>query len=657
MTDAALHRLADAAGLIVDWDDATGQPQRVTPDSLRTILRGLGFPADSQADRADSAARLATPDADDATMIVMDQGRPAALPRAHGPARLTLADGTVRSITLNGTVPAIDRPGYHQLAWADDAVTLAVAPPRCHPLPAARRHWGAATQLYALRGATPSPFGDFGTLADFVGVAAAHGADAVAISPVHALFGADPARFSPYAPSSRRYLNPLFADPGLLGIPPLPDPGAPLIDWPAAAAARQAQLRCAYAALGGAAAGSFAAYAQAADADLRAHALFETLHAHFFAQSNAAGWQDWPGGCHDPTGPAVRAFAAAHADAVRYQLFLQWLSERSLRAARTAADTAGMAIGLIADIAVGLDPGGSHGWSRRDDLMMDLRIGAPPDAYQAAGQNWGITSFSPAALRRTGYAPFIAMLRTAMASAGGVRIDHALGLRRLWVAPEGASPLDGAYLRYPEADLLRLVALESHLARSIVIGEDLGVVPPGFRGAIADRAILGMRVLPFERDSAGTFTPPAGWERQAVAMTSTHDMTPIAGWWTGTDIGWRARIDPAAPVAAERRQRADDRQALWDACTASGHATGPQPADDDPGPALDAALAHTAASACDLLIVPVEDLFGLDQAPNLPGTVDTHPNWQRRLPDTAARLFSAPAVRDRVARITESRTG
>ena len=656
MIDAALHRLADAAGLMVDWEDAGGQPQRVAPDNLRTILRGLGLPADSDADCADSQARLTARAGTPPRMIVTDQGRATPIAGATGAARLTLADGTVRSIRLDGAVPAIDRPGYAHLAWGDREVTIAIAPPRCHALPAGRRHWGTAVQLYALRDAAATAFGDFGTLARFATAAAAHGADAVAISPVHALFGADPARFSPYSPSSRRYLNPLYADPRLLGMRSPAEPGPALIDWPVAAPAKQAQLRLAHSALRGAAAAGFAAYAQAADADLRAHALFEALHAHFFQLSGAAGWQDWPAAYHDPAGAAADAFAAAHADELRYHLFLQWLSERSLQSARAAADTAGMAIGLIADVAVGLDPGGSHAWSRRDDLMMDLRIGAPPDAYQAAGQNWGITSFSPTGLHDSGYAPFIAMLRTAMASAGGVRIDHALGLRRLWVVPQGGSPLDGAYLRYLEADLLRLIALESHLARSIVIGEDLGVVPPGFRDAIADHGVLGMRVLPFERDAAGAFTPPASWGRQAVAMTSTHDMTPISGWWTGTDIGWQARIDPAMPVAEEQARRAGDREMLWDACIASGVATGPCPAVDDPAPALDAAIAHSAAASCDLLIVPAEDLFGLDQAPNLPGTIDTHPNWRRRLPDTGDALFATPAVRDRAARIVEART-
>lgn len=316
-----------------------------------------------------------------------------------------------------------------------------------------------------------------------------------------------------------------------------------------------------------------------------------------------------------------------------------------------------MAVGLVADIAVGLDPGGSHAWSRRGELLTGLGIGAPPDAFQAAGQNWGITSFSPGGLQRTGFAPFIATIRAAIRHSGGIRIDHALGLRRLWVVPQGASPLDGAYLHYPEEDLLRLVALESVRGSALVIGEDLGVVPPGFRDVIAERGVLGMRVLPFERDEDGSFSPPQEWDRDAIAMTSTHDLPTVAGWWQGRDIDWRERLGAPGDRAKEQEERAEDRAALWQACREAGAAAGAMPDPFDPLPALDAAVALTATAACELAIFPAEDLFGLSEAPNLPGTVDEHPNWRRRLPGTADALFADPAVAARIARIKAGREG
>ncbi|HEX8446387.1 MAG TPA: 4-alpha-glucanotransferase [Sphingomonas sp.] len=653
MTDTALAQLAEAAGILIDWEDASGRPQRVTPDTLRVILGQLDLPATSAAECRDSLHRLtAQVQAASTDVLTTDVGMPIPLPALAGKGELIHEDGTRLDVSLAGHVPAIDRPGYHRLTWSGGQLTIAVAPPRGHPVPVrdGTRPWGIAAQLYALRDATPSPFGDFGTLASIAGTAGAHGVDAIAISPVHALFAADPTRYSPYAPSSRQFLNPLFATAPAAANGVAPD----LIDWPAAAADKLDRLRTLYETLDGPT--RTALDAEPSSADLDGHALFETLHGHFFRQTGAGAWQDWPAAYHDPTSAAVAAFASEHADTIRFHRFLQWIAERSLTTACQAAKGAGMAIGLISDIAVGLDPGGSHAWNRRSDLIMGLGIGAPPDAYQANGQNWGITSFSPTALRETGFHPFLAMLRAAMRHSGGVRIDHALGLRRLWVVPHGASPLDGAYLRYPEQDLLRLIALESHRAGAIVIGEDLGVVPPGFRDGITARGIYGMRVLPFERDADGAFTPPSTWPAQAVAMTSTHDMVPIAGWWRGTDIEWRTRIDPAIGADAQTQDRAADRTRLWDAFTASGAATVPPPLPDDPAPVVDAALAQAAAAPCELLIVPVEDLFGLEEAPNMPGTITEHPNWRRRLPDTGDALFATAAVRRRIARIVQTRT-
>ncbi|WP_347328211.1 4-alpha-glucanotransferase, partial [Ralstonia pseudosolanacearum] len=224
---------------------------------------------------------------------------------------------------------------------------------------------------------------------------------------------------------------------------------------------------------------------------------------------------------------AVRAFARDHPDAVDFHRFLQWAAARQLAAAQRAAEDAGMAIGLIADLAVGTDGAGSHAWSRQQDLLIGLTVGAPPDVFNAQGQSWGLTTFSPRAMRTQGFAAFLEMLRAVMAVPGGVRIDHVLGLMRLWVIPDGARALDGVYLRYPLRDLLRLIALESWRNRCIVIGEDLGTVPAGLRAQLADAGLLGMRILWFERDDArpeAPFRPPQAWSPASVAMTSTHDL-------------------------------------------------------------------------------------------------------------------------------------
>ena len=656
--DQALYTLAETAGLLVHWQDAGGAARTVSPDSLRAILGALGHDCGSAAAIADSLRRLAAPQG--GGFVTADAGAAVSLGGVGG--RLELESGAVREVAA-GAELIIDEPGYHRLVHDGGEIVIATAPPRAFDIAAeGARPWGIGVQIYALRGEAEAAFGDFGALAEFAWAAAGRGVDALAISPVHALFAADAARFSPYSPSSRDFLNPLFIDPALLGIapgPPGPDagPDGPLCDWAEAWPARMAALRHFhddFFADPERDESHFRAFVEAGGARLHSHALFEALHGFFFRTSGARGWQDWPTGYRDPRGEAVAEFARANQDEIRFHMVLQWLADASLGGAQGVAKARGMAIGLITDLAIGLDPGGSHAWSARHELLSGLSIGAPPDAFQAAGQNWGLASFSPAGLRHSGFAPFLRMLRAAMRHAGAVRIDHALGLRRLWLVPEGGSPLDGAYLRMPERDLLRLVALESQRARVAVIGEDLGVVPEGFRETIAGRGILGMRVLPFERHWDNGFRPPRYWDAQAVALTSTHDLPPVAGWWRGRDLDWRERLG-GADMTAARAERAEDRARLWRESVAAGVAQGPEPAADDPAPAVDAALAFTASAACALALFPVEDLLGLDEAPNLPGTIDEHPNWRRRLPGPAEELLARPEVARRIDAIEKAR--
>jgi 4-alpha-glucanotransferase len=233
-----------------------------------------------------------------------------------------------------------------------------------------------------------------------------------------------------------------------------------------------------------------------------------------------------------------------------------------------------------------------------------------------------------------------------------------MGLRRLWLTPHGATPAEGVYLTYPFEDLLRLIALESYRAQAIVIGEDLGTVPAGFRQALHARGVLGMSVLWFERDVRGeAFQPPKAWSKGAAALTTTHDLPTVAGWWSGRDIDWQARLSEGADddIAKARADRAADRGRLWDACVASGVATGPPPPPQTPEAAVDAAVAYVGAAACPLAIVAIEDLAGLEEQPNRPGTIDEHPNWRRPLPAAAEALLETPAIAARIAALSEAR--
>src|SRR6185437_6189209 len=496
------------------------------------------------------------------------------------------------------------------------------------------------------------------------------GAHALAVSPTHAMFSAEPSRFSPYSPSSRLWLNVTHIDPAAVfgadaaraaleaaqaGDAWSALEALPLIDWPNAVKLKLKVLRTLYEQFSAQERGQdtpraleFHGFCERAGRALEDHARFEALQAAQLAQGGNGHWRDWPEALRDPRSPEVEAFADAHRHEVTFHLFLQWLAAKGLSHAQHAARDAGMAVGLIADLAVGCDSAGSHAWSYRDDMLQSVSVGAPPDLFNQAGQAWGLTTFSPRAMRTEGFSAFIDMLRAAFAHAGGIRIDHILGLRRLWLAPEGESARNGAYLRYPLEDLLRLIALESWRHRAIVIGEDLGTVPPGFRERLDEHGIAGIRVLWFERAVDGNdFKPPQEWDRNAVGTTTTHDLPTVAGWWRGSDIAWRNRIgqtsarpDGQDPEEAAQEERTSDRAALWLAFQQAGVAAPDVSAPPPDSAPVDEALAFVAATPGPLVTFPLEDLLALDEQPNLPGSIDEHPNWRRRLSLPIDELFN-----------------
>jgi 4-alpha-glucanotransferase len=676
--DDAVRELAREAGIANEWTDAAGKPQRASIETLRNILTALELPCATKADITESRARLREQAESTRTFFTAAVGSatPLASMGHDAAAELTLENGERQPIRLReqdgcAVAPPIDTPGYHHLRVGERDITLAVAPARCitiEDIAPGERLWGLGVQLYALRRAGDYGFGDTAALRDLVTITAREGCDAIALSPTHSLFGADSSHYGPYSPSNRLFLNPLYADPAAvfgearvakLGAGGSAQQPEALIDWPKAAAAKHALLRGLwddFAAnelrAGDGLALDFLAFVREGGARLREHALFEALHRHWLAHPERKwNWRDWPADWRAPAAPAATNFAAAEPRELQFHMFAQWLAARSFAVAQNDARREGMRIGLIADVAVGMNPGGSHAWSRPHDLLPGLSVGAPPDLFNTRGQDWGLTAFSPQGLLAAGFEPFIATLRAAMRAAGGVRIDHAMGLTRLWLVPHGASPADGTYLSYPLDDLLRLITLESHRHGAVVIGEDLGTVEPEFRQRMTDTGIAGMDVLWFERDGKG-FLPPAKWRRDAVAMTSTHDLPTVAGWWSGADIATRAKLG-LAEESRERKERARDRKALWNAFRRSGAATSREPTPENPDSAVDAAIAFTAQSPSQLTLIPIEDVLGLAEQPNLPGTIDEHPNWRRRLDQPSAELLDAPPVRARLKTLAE----
>ena len=679
--DARLAELAEQAGVDVHWCDANDRPQQVAPATLRAVLDALGLPCanDDDVDASLDRLRHECGSLQLPRLLVADAGGSLSVPPSNTP-RLYRIEDEQGSPVDEGTLAADERvlrvpamPGYHRLLLGEDECVLAVAPPcgfGIADIAGARRPWGVAVQLASLRRPGDGGTGDFTALEQCARAAAARGADALAISPVHALFAAAPERYSPYAPSSRLFLNPLYVDPARVGgaaaLRTVTDAHnlrqelaelewLELIDWPRAARARMTLLRALFdwSSADSKLTRELSAFRRGQGEALERHARFEALQVHFRAHGTPGGWQAWPAEYHDPAGPAVAHFAREHSRDIAFHTFLQWLATRGLADAQRTARESGMAIGLISDLAVGTDAGGSQAWSHQGEMLHGLSVGAPPDLLNRHGQDWGLTTFSPMGLRSSGYAGYLAMLRAALAHAGGVRIDHVLGLKRLWLVPRGFGATEGAYVRYPVGDLLRLLAIESHRSRALVIGEDLGTVPSDFRQRIAGAGVLGIRVLWFERAADRGFIAPMHWSTDAMATTSTHDVPTVAGWWSGRDIEWRARAGLAEPDVDEIAERAIDRARLWRALCASGAAQqaggtadeNRPPAPDDVLPVAIAAAGHVARAPAPLVVIPAEDLLALPEQPNLPGPTDAlHPNWRRRLPESAAMLFDGPVA-------------
>lgn len=681
MSDDRLQALAAAAGIAVQWQDAFGQRQVVAPDTLRALLTALGLPCATPGDIADSIHE-AQSGSGLPPLITAWAGQPVTValgqstwsPRRY---RIRFENGGEVSGMVEHLGPgeislaAVTTPGYHSLDLDGRPCTLAVAPPRCFGISDAlgpsARPWGLAVQLYGIRRQGDGGIGDFTGLAQLARAAGTLGADALAVSPVHAMFAAEPRQFSPYSPSSRLWFNVLHIDPAaLLGDgfvdDGCDDHGTELIDWPAAAGRRMARLRRLFDRFEhtfGAAQRAFRDFRQARGEALEDHARFETLHAHHYGQDPQSwSWRHWPEALRDPRGEAVAAFAAANAREVTFHAFLQFLADHGLAQAQRAARAGGMGIGLIADLAVGSDGAGSQAWSRQEEILNGVSLGAPPDLLNRLGQRWGLSPLSPRGLRANGYRAFIEMLRASLSHAGGVRIDHVLGLARAWLVPEGFDATAGAYLEFPCEDLLRLVALESWRHDAIVIGEDLGTVPEGFRDRLGAAGLLGLSVLAFTRDEDGHWLPPADWPAEAVAVTSTHDLPTLAGWWSGRDIAWRRQLGlfgPGQDAAVVAEERAGERASLWQALRDEGIAEGPAPDPATPGSFVTAAIGHVARARGPLALVPVEDALALEEQPNLPGMTDPHPNWRRRLEQPADRLLDAPAVRARLAALAAGR--
>jgi len=571
-------------------------------------------------------------------------------------------------------LPAESETGYHRFvlhspAGEDFPMPLIVAPATCFQPAAIQdggRVWGPAVQLYGMRSRRNWGIGDFTDLLRLIDQTADAGGGIVGVNPLHELFPDQPEHFSPYSPSSRCGVNALYLD--VEALPEFRDCRAAqekvaspafqqhlralragdLIDYPAVAAAKAEVLQILWRhfvelhlARDSERAQAFRRQRAAADPARERLARFEALQAHFRRQdARIWGWPAWPAEYRDPDGPAVAAFVAEHAEAVDFHAWLQWQADSQLAEAGRLSWQRGLGIGLYADFAVGVNPGGADTWGWQGVYAGSAYAGAPPEAINLNGQDWGLPPLIPHRLRQTGYAPLIEALRANMRHAGALRIDHVMSLARLFWVPAGRSPREGTYVRYPLDEMLGIVALESRRNQCLVIGEDLGTVPPGFRDSLAAAHLLSYRPLVEERADDGGFLAPADIPDQALVAVSTHDMPTLGGFWLGADLDARTTLGlfPSEELRTTMVvERAQDRARLLVALERErllppGGSIHPVAVPEFTLPYTLAVHAYLARSPARVLMVQPEDILGTIEQANLPGTLDhQHPNWRRRL--------------------------
>jgi len=711
---AATEKLAQLIGIETRYTDIFGHSHEASQETLLALAEAFGLPRDPTLARREltDRQRSAPLGLGPVHLVHAEATNPELVLRLPDRCReifwtCRLEGGDERSGRLTADslgarfampLPAGLPLGYHQLDLEADSVkaqlSLIVAPAHCHLPPElgpGARSWGLTCQLYGLRSVRNWGIGDFTDLAALASAAGSCAAAALGINPLHALFAAEPLHSSPYAPSSRSHIDYLYIDvtsvPGFaedetvrglidgerLAMSLAEARGARLIDYRAVAECKRPVLEALFrrfqmhelypanaakSRLGRA----FRDFQRDGGQSLVDFAVFEALHEHYCREGVGFSWRDWPASVHNPRSPEVAKFLAAHRDRVEFFQYLQWEADRQLAAATAAGREAGLSLGFYRDLAVGVDPNGAEAWGDQELIARRASIGAPPDAFNQAGQNWGLAPANPLILQGQGYAPFIAVLRANMRHAGILRIDHVMSLDRLYWIPAGMEASAGAYVSYPFDDMLRLVALESHRQACAVIGEDLGTVPVGFRETMQSADLLSYRILVFERRSNGSFVRPPEYPALAAASAATHDLATLRGFWQGNDLAWRRHLglySDAHAADADEKERSRNRRLLLEALV-SEELIAPENVSrflsesGDPTYSMelgDAILTYLARSRARLMLVQLEDVVGESEQANLPGTIDAHPNWRRRITRRLEEIIDGPDLK-RIAALT-----
>jgi len=498
-------------------------------------------------------------------------------------------------------------------------------------------------QLYGVRSLGNWGHGDFTDLAGLVDLAGELGAAGIGLNPLHALFDDRASNASPYSPNSRLFLSPLYID--VDAIPEFPGLQAAgleeeverlrkqdIVDYDGVANAKMRALELAYEGFRQEGSverrGAFDRFRQARGSTLVRFACFEWLRRRF-----GHPWWEWPQEWRRPDEHTFAALRRTEAVSTGFFEFVQWVAHEQLDRCRAKACERGLPLGLYLDIAVGVCSDGFDAWCDQDAVLSGMAVGAPPDILNTAGQNWGLAGFNPAGLEDQQFEPFRHMLQASMRYAGAIRLDHVLGLKRLYLIPHGVPPSQGAYIRFPFEAMLAVAALSSMEHGCIVVGEDLGTIPENFRETLADWGIWTYQVMLFERSANGTFFPPERYRENALVSFGTHDVATFAGWSDQHDLAVKRALGIDPGETSEQRRGGLDvlRHAL--------RQHGLETAD------FGSVAKYLADTPSRLLVISMEDVLGIRDQVNLPGTTHEHPNWRRRLPVSLEYLKDQPALR------------
>ncbi|EEY99797.1 4-alpha-glucanotransferase (amylomaltase) [Vibrio sp. RC586] len=719
--DNALKQVAEMAKIADRYVSAWGSEAQVEDDTIRRLLASLGYDTSSDEALLQSAEKKHKKDVLDPVLVV-HQSAAIEVPLYLGVSaresefdwRLQTEQGEVLEGYLQSQIVRDERAeggplvfalpndlplGYHTLLIARKRrkapyqMTLIVTPQACYKQPAlaqGKKLWGPSIQLYTLRTQHNWGMGDFGDLKQLVADIASRGGDFVGLNPIHALFPANPEGASPYSPSSRRWLNILYIDVSsvpefALSAEAQQKVGSPefqlrlqkvrdahWVNYSEVAELKMSVLPLLFAEFKkrhldkhSDRAHAFLNFVEQGGESLLHQAAFDALHAELHAEDASVwGWPVFPEKYHRFDSAAVQKFIDEQKDQVHLYMYLQWIADAQIHEAQSLAEEKGMAVGLYRDLAVGVADSGSETWADQGNLLQDVSIGAPPDVLGPLGQNWGLPPLNPQVLQATAYDAYIKLLRANMKHCGALRIDHVLGLLRLWWIPKGENATKGAYIYYPVKDMLAILALESHRHQCSVIGEDLGTVPDEIVELLRDAGVHSYKVFFFETSKEdGGYVSPAHYAEQSMAALCTHDMPTLRGFWHCDDLKMGREIG-LYPDEEQLQGLFDDRlkskQGILDSVAWHGYLPAGVGRDATQVP-MDSYLSealqlHVAAGSSALLSVQLEDWLEMDKPVNIPGTVNEYPNWRRKLSVNLDEIFAREEVNRIAARLTEVRS-